>query len=263
MNRALYVAKTGLEAQQFRLAAISNNLANANTYAYKSGRAEFEDLLYQNVRQPGAQATQDESNTLPSGLQLGTGVKAIGVQKIHTQGNLMVTDNQLDVAIEGKGFFQTLDQDGNLMYTRDGSFQVNQNGDMVSSSGYLLEPNINIPQDATNISITRDGAVFVSQPNQVEQNQVGQLELAAFINPAGLESIGHNFYKETTASGTANINNPQTAEAGAVAQGSLEASNVNTVEELIGMIEAQRTYEMNSKAISAADGMMQYLNNNT
>jgi len=263
MNRALYVAKTGLEAQQFRLAAISNNLANANTYGYKSGRPEFEDLLYQNIRQPGAQASQDEANTLPSGLQLGTGVKAVGVQKIHTQGNLMVTDNQLDIAIEGKGFFQTLDQDGNPMYTRDGSFQVNQNGDVVSSSGYLLEPNINIPQDATSISITRDGAVYVNEPGSVAQNQVGQIELASFINPAGLESIGHNFYKETTASGTPNINNPQTAEAGAVTQGSLEASNVNTVEELIGMIEAQRTYEMNSKAISAADGMMQYLNNNT
>ncbi|WP_321324336.1 flagellar basal-body rod protein FlgG [Thiomicrorhabdus sp.] len=263
MNRALYIAKTGLEAQQFRLAAISNNLANANTYGYKSGRAEFDDLLYQNVRQPGAQASQDIANTLPSGLQLGTGVTAVGVQKIHTQGNLMVTGNELDVAIEGKGFFQALDQEGNLMYTRDGSFQVNQNGDVVTSSGYLLEPNINIPQDATNISISRDGAVFVSQPGNIDQNQVGQIELASFINPAGLESIGHNFYKETTASGTPNINNPQTAEAGAVTQRSLEASNVNTVEELIGMIEAQRTYEMNSKAISAADGMMQYLNNNT
>lgn len=263
MNRALYIAKTGLEAQQFRLATISNNLANANTFAYKTGRAEFDDLLYQNVRQPGAQATQDESNTLPSGLQLGTGVKAIGVQKIHTQGNLMVTDNQLDVAIEGKGFFQALDQEGDLMYTRDGSFQMNQNGDIVTSSGYLLEPNINIPQDATNISMTRDGAVYVTQPGNVDQNQVGQMELATFINPAGLESIGHNFYKETTASGAANINNPQTAEAGGLTQGALESSNVNTVEELIGMIEAQRTYEMNSKAISAADGMMQYLNNNT
>ncbi len=263
MNRALYIAKTGLEAQQFRLAAISNNLANANTFAYKAGRAEFEDLLYQNVRQPGAQATQDETNTLPSGLQLGTGVKAIGVQKIHTQGNLMVTDNQLDVAIEGKGFFQALDQDGNLMYTRDGSFQMNQNGDVVTSSGYLLEPNINVPQDSTSVSITRDGAVYVTQPGNVAQNQVGQIELASFINPAGLESMGHNFYKETTASGTPNLNNPQTAEAGGLTQGALEASNVNTVEELIGMIEAQRTYEMNSKAISAADGMMQYLNNNT
>lgn len=263
MNRALYVAKTGLEAQQFRLAAISNNLANANTYGFKSGRAEFDDLIYQNVRQPGAQAAQDEANTLPSGLQLGTGVKAVGVQKIHTQGNLIITDNQLDIAIEGKGFFQVLDLEGNVNYTRDGSFQVNQNGDIVTSSGYLLEPNINIPQDATEVSIARDGAVFVSQPGVIAQNQVGQIEIATFINPAGLESLGQNFFAETTASGAPNINNPDTAEAGAVLQGALEGSNVNTVEELIGMIEAQRTYEMNSKAISAADGMMQYLNNNT
>lgn len=263
MNHALYIAKTGLEAQQFRLAAISNNIANANTYGFKAGRAEFNDLIYQNVRQPGAQATQDEANTLPSGLQLGTGVKAIGVQKIHTQGNIMVTDNQLDLAVEGKGFFQVLDQDGNLMYTRDGSFEINQNGDIVTSSGYLLEPNINVPQDTLEISITSDGAVFVSQPGNVGQNQIGQIELATFINPAGLEAIGKNFYTETTASGASNINNPDTAEVGSVLQGALEASNVNTVEELIGMIEAQRTYEMNSKAISAANGMMQYLNNNT
>ncbi|GKT11108.1 MAG: flagellar basal-body rod protein FlgG [Thiomicrorhabdus sp.] len=262
MNRALYVAKTGLEAQQFRLAAISNNIANANTYAYKAGRAEFDDLMYQNVRQPGAQASQNESSTLPSGLQLGTGVKAIGVQKIHTQGNLVVTDNQLDLAIEGKGFFQALDQNGDLMYTRDGSFQVNQDGDVVTSSGYLLEPNINIPQNSTDISITRDGAVFVTEPGNTAQTQVGQIELSTFMNPAGLQAMGHNFYTETTASGTANVINPQTAEAGSLTQGALEASNVNTVEELIGMIEAQRTYEMNSKAISAADGMMQYLNNN-
>lgn len=263
MNHALYIAKTGLEAQQTRLAAISNNLANANTYAYKSGRAEFHDLMYQNVRQPGAQASQDEANTLPSGLQLGMGVKTVGIQKIHTQGNMIITDNQLDIAVEGKGFFQVLDANGDMMYTRDGSFEVNQNGDVVTSSGYLLEPNINIPQDTTEISITRDGAVFVSQPGNVQQQQVGQIDLATFINPAGLEALGSNFYSETTASGVPNINNPQTAEAGSVLQGALEASNVNTVEELIGMIEAQRTYEMNSKAISAADGMMQYLNNNT
>jgi len=263
MNHALYIAKTGLEAQQTRLASISNNLANANTYAYKSGRAEFHDLMYQNVRQPGAKATQDDANTLPSGLQIGTGVKAVGIQKIHTQGNMIVTDNQLDIAIEGKGFFQALDANGNMMYTRDGSFEINQNGDVVTSSGYLLEPNINIPQDATEVSITSDGAVFVSQPGNTEQQQVGQIDLATFINPAGLEALGSNFFSETTASGVPTINNPQTAEAGSVLQGALESSNVNTVEELIGMIEAQRTYEMNSKAISAADGMMQYLNNNT
>jgi len=262
MNRALYVAKTGLEAQDFRLATISNNLANANTYAYKTGRAEFNDLMYQNVRQPGAQATQNEENTFPSGLQLGTGVKAIGVQKIHTQGNAMVTDNQLDVMIEGKGFFQALDQDGNIMYTRDGSFEVNQNGDLVTSSGYLVEPNINIPLNTTEVFITGDGVVSAKEPGNPQPVAVGQIELATFINPSGLESTGKNFYVETLASGAPNVKNPEIEEAGSLLQGALESSNVNTVEELIGMIEAQRTYEMNSKAISAADGMMQYLNNN-
>ena len=262
MNRALYVAKTGLEAQDFRLAAISNNLANANTYGFKAGRAEFNDLLYQNVRQPGAQANQDESSTLPSGLQLGTGVKAIGVQKIHTQGNAMVTDNQLDVMIQGNGFFQVLDQDGNINYTRDGSFQVNQNGDLVTSAGHLVEPNINIPLNATEVFIASDGTVSAKLPGDPTPAQLGQLQVATFINPAGLDSIGQNYYKESLASGTPNVKNPQTEEAGSLLQGALESSNVNTVEELIGMIEAQRTYEMNSKAIKAADGMMSYLNNN-
>lgn len=262
MNRALYVAKTGLEAQQFRLAAISNNLANANTYGYKTGRAEFEDLLYQNVRMPGAQNGQDEANTLPSNLQLGVGVKAIGVQKIHTQGNLMITDNQLDLAVDGKGFFQVLDPEGNIMYTRDGSFEINQNGDVVTSSGYLLEPNINVPENVTEIMIGRDGVVFAKVPGEIEPLDLGQLELATFINPSGLESLGQNMFAETIASGAPVVNNPLDEDAGALIQGALEASNVNTVEELIGMIEAQRTYEMNSKAISAADGMMQYLNNN-
>lgn len=262
MNRALYVGKTGLEAQNFRLAAISNNIANANTYGFKAGRAEFNDLLYQNIRQPGAQATQDEANTLPSGLQLGAGVKAIGVQKIHTQGNAMVTDNQLDVMIQGKGFFQTLDQDGNVMYTRDGSFEINQNGDLVTSSGYLVEPNINVPLNSTEVFISSDGTVSAKEPGNPTPNQLGQLELATFINPAGLESIGQNFYVETLSSGTPNVKNPETEEAGSLLQGALESSNVNTVEELIGMIEAQRTYEMNSKVIKAADGMMQYLTNN-
>ncbi|MGC9387338.1 MAG: flagellar basal-body rod protein FlgG [Hydrogenovibrio sp.] len=262
MNRTLYVAKTGLEAQEFNLAAISNNLANANTYGYKTGRAEFADLLYQNVRQPGAQATQNEENTLPSGLQLGTGVRAIGVQKIHTEGNAIVTDNELDLMIEGKGFFQALDQDGNILYTRDGSFQVNQNGDLVTSSGYLLEPNINVPLNSTEVFIATDGTVSAKEPGVAEPAQLGQIQVATFINPAGLESIGKNFYVETLASGPPNVKNPGDEEAGQILQGALESSNVNTVEELIGMIEAQRTYEMNAKAVSAADGMMQYLNNN-
>ncbi len=261
MNQALHIAKTGLEAQNFRLAAISNNIANANTFGFKAGRAEFNDLLYQNIRQPGAQATQDESNTLPSGLQLGVGVQAIGVQKIHTQGNAIITDNQLDVMINGKGFFQALNQDGNMMYTRDGSFQVNQNGDLVTSSGFLVEPNVNIPLNSSEVFIANDGMVSVKEPGNPIPVQIGQIELSTFINPAGLEAIGGNFFMETLASGTPNAKNPATEEAGSLLQGALESSNVNTVEELIGMIEAQRTYEMNAKVVSAADGMMQFLTN--
>ncbi|WP_294946153.1 flagellar basal-body rod protein FlgG [Sulfurivirga sp.] len=261
MIRAMYVAKTGLEAQETRLAAISNNLANANTYGYKTGRAEFVDLLYQNVRQPGAQATQDTANTLPSGLQLGAGVRTVGVQKLHTQGNLLMTEQQLDVAINGKGFFRVLDQNGEVMYTRDGSFQLNQNGDLVTSSGYLVDPNINIPANALEVMISKDGQVSVRLPGDPNPNVVGQLQLATFINPAGLESIGDNFYRETTASGAPTVNNPGTEDAGQVIQGALEASNVNTAGELIEMIEAQRTYEMNSKVIAAASGMLQFLNN--
>lgn len=262
MNRTLYIAKTGLEAQDFRLATISNNLANANTFAYKKGRAEFVDLMYQNVRQPGAKATNNDENTYPSGLQLGTGVKAVGVQKVFSQGNIMITDNQLDVAVQGRGFFRAIDQNGNEMYFRDGSFQTNQNGDLVTSSGFLLEPAINIPLDTTEIFISRDGEVSVKQPGVAQPAIVGQMELATFPNPSGLDAIGNNFYKETLASGVPANKNPDTDEAGSLLQGALEASNVSTVEELVAMIEAQRTYEMNAKAISAADGMMQYLNNN-
>ncbi len=261
MIRALHVAKTGLEAQQTRLAVISNNLSNATNYGFKAGRAQFEDLVYQNVRLPGAQATQDAANTLPSGLQLGTGTRVIGVQKLHTQGNLVITDQPLDIAISGKGFFQILDQNGQIMYTRSGSFQLNQNGDVVTPSGYLLEPNINIPQNATDIVITSDGQVSVKLPGDPVPAVVGQIQLATFINPAGLEALGGNFFRETAASGAPTINNPQTEDAGEVIQKALEASNVNTAEELINMIEAQRTYEMNSKTIAAANGMLQFLNN--
>ncbi len=262
MNRALYIAKTGLEAQDFRLATISNNIANANTFAYKKGRAEFVDLMYQNVRQPGTKANANEDSTLPSGLQVGTGTKAVGVQKIHTQGNIVVTDNQLDVAVNGRGYFRAVDQNGQEMYFRDGSFQLNQNGEIVTSSGFLLEPAITVPNDTTEIFITGDGEVSVKQPGTIAPAVIGQIELTTFPNPSGLNSIGNNFYKESLSSGVPANKNPETDEAGSILQGAVEASNVNTVEELVAMIEAQRTYEMNSKAISAADGMMQYLNNN-
>jgi flagellar basal-body rod protein FlgG len=260
MNRALYVAKTGLEAQNTRLATISNNLANANTTGYKQGRAEFEDLIYQNVRQPGGYTNQQ--TTLPSGLQLGVGTRVVAVQKLHQQGNLQNTGNELDLALQGKGFFQVLQPDGTIGYTRDGSFQLNQNGDVVNSGGLLLQPQITVPQNATGVTVGTDGSVFATIPGQADQQQLGQLEIATFINPAGLNAKGDNLFTETIASGAPVVGVAGTDGVGTIIQSFLEASNVNTVEELIGMIEAQRTYEMNAKAIKAADGMMQYLNNN-
>jgi flagellar basal-body rod protein FlgG len=260
MNRALYVAKTGLEAQNTRLATISNNLANANTTGYKQGRAEFEDLIYQNVRQPGGYTNQQ--TTLPSGLQLGVGTRVVAIQKMHQQGNLQNTGNELDLALQGKGFFQIQQPDGTIGYTRDGSFQLNQNGDVVTSGGLLLQPQITVPQNATAVTVGTDGSVFATIPGQAAPQQLGQLEIATFINPAGLNAKGDNLFTETIASGAPVVGVAGTDGVGTIIQSFLEASNVNTVEELIGMIEAQRTYEMNAKAIKAADGMMQYLNNN-
>lgn len=260
MNRALYVAKTGLEAQNTRLATISNNLANANTTGYKQGRAEFEDLIYQNVRQPGGYTNQQ--TTLPSGLQLGVGTKVVAIQKMHTQGSLQNTGNELDIALQGKGFFQIQQVDGTIAYTRDGSFQLNQNGDLVTSGGLLVQPQITVPPNATGVTIGTDGTVSATIPGQAEPQQLGQLEIATFINPAGLNAKGDNLFTETIASGVPVIGVAGVDGVGTIIQSFLEASNVNTVEELIGMIEAQRTYEMNAKAIKAADGMMQYLNNN-
>lgn len=260
MNRALYVAKTGLEAQNTRLATISNNLANANTTGYKQGRAEFEDLIYQNVRQPGGYTNQQ--TTLPSGLQLGVGTRVVAIQKMHQQGNLQNTGNELDLALQGKGFFQIQQPDGTIGYTRDGSFQLNQNGDVVTSGGLLLQPQITVPQNATAVTVGTDGSVFATIPGEPAPQQLGQLEIATFINPAGLNAKGDNLFTETIASGVPVVGVAGTDGVGTIIQSFLEASNVNTVEELIGMIEAQRTYEMNAKAIKAADGMMQYLNNN-
>ncbi len=260
MNRALYVAKTGLEAQNTRLATISNNLANANTTGYKQGRAEFEDLIYQNVRQPGGYTNQQ--TTLPSGLQLGVGTRVVAIQKMHQQGNLQNTSNELDMALQGKGFFQVLQADGTIGYTRDGSFQLNQNGDVVNSGGLLLQPQITVPQNATALTVGTDGTISATVPGQAEPQQLGQLEIATFINPAGLNAKGDNLFTETIASGAPVVGVAGTDGVGTIVQSFLEASNVNSVEELIGMIEAQRTYEMNAKAIKAADGMMQYLNNN-
>lgn len=260
MNPALWVAKTGLDAQQTNMAVISNNLANVNTTGYKRSRAVFEDLLYQNVRQVGSQSSQD--TTLPSGLSLGTGVRTVATEKLFTQGNLIQTGNPLDLAIQGRGFFQIQQPDGTIAYTRDGSFQVNAQGQIVNSSGYVLQPSITIPSGTQSISIGTDGVLSVVTTNSSAPTQVGTIQLADFINPAGLQSIGNNLYLETAASGSPQAGNAGLNGLGTLAQNSLESSNVNVVEELVDMIETQRAYEMNSKAIQTSDQMLAYVNNN-
>jgi len=259
MDQALWIAKTGLEAQQTRMAVTSNNLANVNTTGFKRSRAVFEDLLYQNNGQAGAQSSEDTQ--INSGLMTGTGVRVVATEKLFSQGSLVQTGNNLDMAIEGRGFFQILMPDGTLGYSRDGTFQVNAQGEIVTSKGYALQPGITVPSDAQSITISGDGIVSVTQPGNSVPTQVGTIQLSDFINPAGLQPIGQNLYLETASSGA-----PQTGTAGqnglgALSQGVLETSNVNTVEELVNMIETQRAYEMNSKAISTADQMLEYANN--
>ncbi len=260
MNSALWVAKTGLDAQQTRLAVISNNLANVNTTGFKRERANFEDLLYQNIRQVGAQSSQNTQ--LPTGMSLGTGVRVVSTEKQHAQGNVVQTNNPLDVAIEGRGFMQVVLPDGTLGYTRDGSFKRDADGQLVTSNGYLLDPAITIPADAQSITIGTDGVVSVQIQGQATPSQVGTIQLADFANPTGLQAIGQNLYLESAASGTPTVGTGGLNGLGTIVQGSLETSNVNVVEELVGMIEAQRAYEMNSKAISTADRMLQYVTTN-
>ena len=257
MIRSLFIAKTGLEAQQTNLDVISNNLANVSTSGFKRSRAVFEDLLYQNIRQPGAQSSQQ--NNLPSGLQIGTGVRTVATERIHTQGNPQLTGNSKDVMVNGSGFFPVLLPDGTQAYTRDGSFQTDQNGQLVTSSGFVVQPAITIPANAESITVGRDGTVSVKLPNTVAPTQVGSLQLATFINPAGLESRGENLYVETGASGNPNLNVPGTNGAGVLMQGYVESSNVNVVEEMVNMIQTQRAYEINSKAITTSDQMLQKL----
>ena len=259
MEPALWAAKTGLDAQQTRMAVTANNLANVSTTGFKKGRAAFEDLLYQNLRQVGAAASQDTQ--LPSGLSLGTGARVVATEKTFTQGSLNVTDNTLDVAINGRGFFQVLMPDGTAAYTRDGSFQVNAQGQMVTSTGYVVQPAISIPNGALSISIGTDGVVSAQLAGQAAPTQIGTLQLVDFINPAGLQARGENLLLESAASGAPQTGNPGLNGLGTVIQGALESSNVNVVEELVGMIETQRAYEMNSKAISTTDQMLEYLTN--
>lgn len=260
MIRSLYVAQTGLQAEQTRMDVIANNLANVNTSGFKGSRAVFQDLLYQNLTQPGAQSSQ--STQYPSGLQLGTGVRPVATERLMTQGNLTQTGNSLDVAINGQGFFQVLKPDGTIAYTRDGTFQLNSQGQVVTASGYLVQPTITIPASAQTITIGNDGTVSVTLPGQAAPQQVGTLQLASFVNPTGLQSIGDNLYVQTGSSGAPNTGQPTLNGLGSVQQGYLESSNVNVVAELVDMISTQRAYEVNSKAVQASDQMLQYVNNN-
>lgn len=260
MQQALWIAKTGLDAQQTRMTVISNNLANVNTTGFKQDRAVFEDLLYQTVRQPGAQSST--STQLPSGLMLGTGVRTVATEKTHTQGNIVSTGNALDIAVQGRGFFQVLKPEGDIAYTRDGTFQVNSDGQVVMSNGYPLEPAVTIPAQAVSITVGSDGTVSVLQAGATAPTVVGNITLADFINPTGLQPIGENLFSETSASGAATTATPGTTGLGSVIGGALETSNVNVVTELIGMIETQRAYEMNSKAISTVDQMLQFASQN-
>jgi flagellar basal-body rod protein FlgG len=260
MTQALWIAKTGLDAQQSRMAIISNNLANVNTTGYKYSRPVFNDLLYQTVRQPGAQSSQNTE--IPSGLLLGTGVRTMSTQKFYSQGNIIQTENPLDVGITGKGFFEILMPDGSNSYTRDGTFQLNSQGQVVTSNGFILQPAITIPANTQSMTIGEDGVVSVLVAGSTSPTQVGSIQLSDFINPAGLQPIGDNLLKETAASGSATVGTPGLTGLGRTVQGSLESSNVNVVAELVNMIETQRAYEMNSKAISTSDQMLQYASNN-
>lgn len=257
MMPSLWVAKTGLDAQQTRLSVVSNNLANVNTFGFKRDRAVFEDLLYQNVRQVGASSSQDSE--LPSGLQLGTGVRVVATEKLHTQGNIIQTNNSLDVAISGRGFFQVLQPDGTIAYTRDGSFQVDNEGSLVTSNGQLLDPQITVPAQTVSITVGSDGVVSALVAGQTAPTQIGTLQLADFINPTGLQPVGQNLFRETVASGAPIVSNPTEQGLGSTIQGSLETSNVNVVEELVNMIETQRAYEMNSKAVATSDEMLSFV----
>ena len=260
MEPALWAAKTGLDAQQTQMTVTANNLANVNTNGFKKSRAVFNDLLYQNVTQVGG-STSDTTN-YPSGLQLGTGVRVVATEPSFTQGSLDNTGNALDLAVQGQGFFQILKPDGTLAYTRDGSFQVNAQGQVVNASGYPLQPAITIPQGAQSVTIAPNGVVTVLMPGQATPTQVGTLQLANFINPAGLQDTGGNLAVESGASGTPVTGSPGLSGLGTVIQGSVETSNVDVVEEMVNMIETQRAYEMNSKAVQTTDQMLQFATQN-
>ncbi|MDR7308556.1 flagellar basal-body rod protein FlgG [Rhodoferax saidenbachensis] len=257
MINSLWISKTGMEAQQMQLDVISNNLANVSTNGFKKAHAVFEDLMYQNLRQVGSNSS--EQSTLPTGLQVGLGVRTVATSRTFSQGNLQQTNNNLDVAIQGNGFFQVTMPDGTTGYTRDGAFQLDNQGRVVTSSGLLVQGGITVPANATNLSIAQDGTVSATVPGTTTPQTVGTITTASFINPAGLEPKGQNVYQETAASGQPNAGVPGSNGLGAVMQGFVETSNVNVVQELVTMIQTQRAYEMNSKAIQTSDQMLQKL----
>ena len=257
MIRSLWISKTGMEGQQTKLDAIANNLANVATNGYKRAGVLFEDLMYQNLRQSGAASS--EQSQLPTGLQLGLGVRAAATSRNFTPGPLSQTTGQYDVAIEGNGFFQIQLPDGTTGYTRDGAFQLNANGQLVTSAGYAVQPGINIPAAARSVTVAKDGTVAVTLQGQAAPQNVGQLQLATFVNPGGLDPLGGNLFAETASSGTPNAGAPGSNGIGSLRQGSVEGSNVNVVEELVSMIATQRAYEMNSKSIQTSDQMLQKL----
>lgn len=261
MHSALWVSKSGLEAQDLALTTVSNNLANVSTTGFKKDRPVFEDLLYQIQRQPGANSSAD--TRLPSGLQVGTGVRTAGTQKVFTTGSLQLTDQPLDMAVNGRGFFQIQMPDGTISYTRDGTFHIDAEGTIVNVNGYVLEPQIDIPELTNQLTISKDGIVQATLFGDPTPQELGQIDLVDFINPAGLQATGGNLFKETAASGAPNVGVAANDGFGSIEQGALENSNVEVVEELVKMITVQRAYEMNSKVVSAADQMLQFLTQNT
>ncbi|MBW7996898.1 MAG: flagellar basal-body rod protein FlgG [Candidatus Glassbacteria bacterium] len=259
MMRAIRTAATGMKAQEVRVDIIANNLANVNTAGFKKTQAQFQDLLYQTLRPAGV--VEFEGQIVPTELQVGHGVKLSSTQKVFTQGTLHKTQNNLDLAVTGDGFFQILMPDGNSAYTRDGNFEISQDGILVTTEGLPLQPQITVPQNAMDISVGADGNVDVILPGQVQPQNVGRIEMARFINPAGLRNIGDNLFLETVASNTPILGNPAENEFGRIEQGYLELSNVSVVDELVDLITAQRVYELNSRGISIADSMMQVAGN--
>jgi flagellar basal-body rod protein FlgG len=259
MLRSLFTAATGMEAQQLNIDVIANNLANVNTVGFKKSRADFQELFYQDLKTPGA--TSAEGSEIPSGIQLGLGVRPVAVQKLFLQGDFANTGNSLDLVIEGDGFFQIMTPDGTIAYTRAGAFKLDSEGRIVNSDGYPLEPNITIPTDTLSITAGSDGKITVLQAGSTTPSEIGQIELARFINPGGLKADGRNLFTPTAASGDPLLGTPGTEGFGTINQGFLELSNVNIVEEMVNMIISQRAYEVNSKAIQTSDEMLQVTNN--